>query len=84
MLILVGGYGKSPFVFLASKGITGAVEDSLKVQDHVFQCIQFKTDEGFACNPLVEIRRNIEGEVINHVTDSCFSMVGKFFGDALG
>ena len=78
MLILVGGDGSTPLVLLACKSIAGAIEASLEVKDNVFQCLQFKTDESLTCHPFVEIRWDIESEIIDHITDSCFSMVGEF------
>ena len=84
MLILVGCHGCLSFVLLACKGIAGTVEAALEVKDDIFKRLQFKTDEGLTRYPLVQIRRDVECEVINDVTDVGLSVVGQFFRNTFG
>ena len=59
-------------------------QNKLQGANDIFKRLQFKTDEGLTRYPLVQIRRDVECEVINDVTDVGLSVVGQFFRNTFG
>ena len=83
MLVLVGGRNGTSLVHILAVIIEAvAIELSLEVKDHVLPYFQFKTDDGFSCDFPARVGWDVERQVVNDVTDVCFSVVGEFFGDA--
>ena len=84
MLILIGSLHGTALLLLAGEDITGAVVVALEIEHQILPHLQVEPDDGFSCYPLIRIGRNVKCQVIDDITDVCFSVVGELFGDAFG
>ena len=67
MFVLVSGESLAALSFLTGIDVTGAVETTLEVEHHISLLFQLEGDDVLTRHLLVDVGRNVETEVIQHV-----------------
>ena len=85
MFILIGGDDRLTFLFLAFSDDNGtiAIELTLEVEYDVGLFFQVKSDDVLTRYLLLGIGWDVEGQIVDDITDVGFSLGGEFFRDAL-
>ena len=61
MLILIGSLYGATFLLLAGINVTDTVVAALEIKHQILPHFQVEPDDGFTCDPVVQIRRDVEG-----------------------
>ena len=81
VLVPVGGECLATLALLTGIVVEGAVEAALEIEHHVGILIHLEGDDVLARHLLVDVGRNVETEVVEHVADVGIPILCKHFGN---
>ena len=79
VFVFVSGESLAALTFLTSIDVIGTVETTLEVEHHISLLFQLEGDDVLTRHLLVDVGRNVETEVIQHVGDVGIPIVSQQF-----